>query len=194
MSDVTADSDPRGFSILMPEGWSRYRVDDEGRTQFRARAAARMKALGRPDLDVQIRMLVNEQWRELERTRALAVYLPDRETSAWRPPVSIAARKVAAPQGSHFEAAVRERFGALPERLDTPLGQVLRWRSSQRGSGELSELHSVTLGYAFPAPVPDPRVGLAFIAVLPHPDDVVEQTIEGAVELIDTIMETFRWR
>lgn len=194
MNAERTGSEPRGYSLLMPDGWSRYRVDDEGRAQFRARAVARMKAMGRPDLDVQMRLLIGEQWRELERTRAFAIYLPDQETRGWRPPLSIAARQIAAREGSDFAAEVLARFGAVPETFETPIGDVLRWRTSHRGAGDLAEVRTVTLGYGFPAPVPAPRVGLVFVAVLPHPDDAAEEIVEGAVELVDTIMETFRWR
>jgi len=186
--------DPRGYSILMPSGWSRYRVDADGKAAFQAKAVARMKAIGRPDLDVQMRLLISEQWKQLERTKAFAVYLPDQETNEWRPPISIAARKVAGSVGTDFETEVRNRFGVVPEKVSTPLGEILRWRSSHSGSGELAEVRTVTLGYAFPAPVPQARLGLVFIAVLPHPDDVEPDVIEGSVELVDTIMETFRWR
>lgn len=194
MTDPSAQTDPRGFSIMMPTGWSRYRVDAEGRAAFQGKAVARMKALGRPDLDVQLRLLISEQWKQLERTRAFAVYLPDEETSEWRPPVSIAARKIAGVEGTDFDSEVRRRFDVVPERIATPLGDVLRWRTAHSGSGELAEVRTVTLGYGFAAPVPEPRLGLVFVAVLPHPVDADPEVIEGSVELVDTIMETFRWR
>lgn len=194
MTGSQSAAEPRGYSLLLPDGWSRYRVNAEGRREFRARAMQRMRALGRPDLDVQVRLLIDEQWRELERSHSYAVYLPDRETVAWRPPVSIAVRKLAAVEGREFESAVRERYNVVPETLTTPIGPLLRWRSTHRGSGDWAEVQTVTLGYGFPAPAVRSRLGLVFVAVMPHPDDVDPAIIEGSVELIDTIMETFRWR
>lgn len=102
--------------------------------------------------------------------------------------------QLAAVEGREFESAVRERYNVVPETLTTPIGPLLRWRSTHRGSGDWAEVQTVTLGYGFPAPAVRSRLGLVFVAVMPHPDDVDPAIIEGSVELIDTIMETFRWR
>ncbi|MFS2243108.1 hypothetical protein [Microbacterium sp. OR16] len=71
------DEQPGGFSILFPSGWTRYFVDDEGRKALTSRLSAQIRALGRPDLDVEARMLINQQWKQLQGRRVGSIYLPD---------------------------------------------------------------------------------------------------------------------
>lgn len=192
MSERTVAPAPSGFHIMMPPGWARYLVDDEGKRALISQTSARMRDLSRPDLDAQARTLVEAQWRRLLRSGVTAVYLPVQTTEVL-PPASIAVRQHVAPAGMSFEASVRATADGTLEVFDTPLGRVLRWHSEARGKGDLAAIHTRQIGYGFGVPGSDRR-GLVFVAAIPFPDDAEPRMVEAMTELCDTIMETFRWR
>ena len=51
MTGQAATQTPSGFHIMMPPGWARYLVDDEGKRALLRQTSARMWELSRPDLD-----------------------------------------------------------------------------------------------------------------------------------------------
>jgi len=184
-----------GFRLMMPPGWSRYRVDEEGRKQFMAKLGARMKELGHPELDVRLRMLAGTQWRRLEQTRTHSVYLPDREVEGLVSlPVSIALRQHVAPVGVLFGDALRDLTSARIDVNDTAIGPIRRWQADRRGEGATEGITNRALGYGFALPNADDRRGLVFTASIPYPDDAAVVLVDAATELVDTIMETFRWQ
>lgn len=184
---------PKGFHILMPPGWRRFAADEAGRRELTALVSERMKALGRPELDVEARLLIGEQWRRLRESRVDAVYLSGPSDDGVVLPASIAAARHAAPTGSDFATAVRSLAGVPVTEFDTPMGTVLRWDRTVPGAGDLAEVRSRQIGYGIAAPG-DPRLGMIFHAAIPALDDTDARLVEGMVELLDTIMETFRWR
>jgi len=185
-----------GFSISMPTGWRQFLVDDEGRAALTAQASRRFKDLGRPDLDVQVRMMVSEQWRKLQSARITAIYLPGPDERQTVLPVSIAVRQHQAPAGVGFEQSVRGMVGSAPvEVFQAPFGTVFRWMSGSTGSGELAEVRSTQIGYAMPLPGEEgERRGMLFFASIASLEDTDPQMLELLSEGVDTIMETFRWK
>lgn len=186
---------PTGFTIAMPPGWRQYLVDDEGRKELTAQLSRRFKELGRPDLDVEGRMLIGEQWRKMQAARVSAVYLPGPGENELVLPISIAVRQHQALAQRDFEASVCDFAGVPVERFETPIGLVLRWSRASRGEGELAEVHSTQLGYAFRLPGgEDERRGMIFIASITHLDETSSAMLALLMEGVDLIMETFRWR
>lgn len=189
---------PTGFHIMMPPGWARYTVDDAGKRALIARISERMKALGRPDLDAQSRTLVEGQWRQLLATKASAVYLPGEREDDVVTPMTIAVRQFSAPAGRDFETAVRALARVAVDRIEGPYGPILRWTNAQNGTGELAEVRSRLIGYAFPLPAASDSSsssrGLVFLTSIPHLSDTDAEMVDGLTELSDTILETFRWR
>lgn len=184
-----------GFQIMMPPGWSRYRANDQGKAQLSAKLAAKVKRASRPDLDVQLRLLINEQWRRLAATQVHSVYLPDQELDGIALlPMSIAMRQLTSATGAQFADGLRAFAKSDVETFDTAIGPILRWRLDSRPDGDLREIVNRTLGYGFPLPGDNQRRGLVFVASLPHLADTDPSMIDGMTELTDTIMETFRWR
>lgn len=202
----SAPAGPTGFHIMMPAGWQRYRVDDEGKRALTAQVSARMKALGRPDLDVEVRLLVAAQWRRLIETKVSAVYLPGPRDEGELTPASIAAIRHVAPKGKDFESSVRAMAGGPVERFETPAGLFLRWVAYGKGAGELESVKSRQIGYGMPLPAgragagadagPEgaERRGMIFLASIPYLPDTDPVMLEALTEMTDTIMETFRWR
>ncbi|WP_251451704.1 hypothetical protein [Microbacterium sp. Marseille-Q6648] len=191
--DVATAPAPTGFHIMMPPGWSRYLVDDEGKRALIAQISRRMRELSRPDLDAEARTLVEVQWRKLRSARITAIYLPG-EGDEVLPTASIAVRQHAAPAGTDFAQSLRAVTSAPIETFDTPIGTVLRWVEETRGEGEIAEIRSRQIGYGFPLPGAGERRGLVFLAATPYLDDSSEDMVDALTERVDTIMETFRWR
>ncbi|MCP2635104.1 hypothetical protein K0817_000810 [Microbacterium sp. HD4P20] len=184
-----------GFRILMPPGWSQYRVDEAGRARFMEKLSARMKQIGNPELDVRLRMLANAQWRRLEQTRTHSVYFPDREIDGLAHlPLSLAVRQHVAPSGTVFADGLGSLTTTAIETYDTATGPIQRWQSEKAGSDDMAGITTRAVGYGFAVPGADGRRGLVFLATIPYPDDADPVLVEGATELVDSIMETFRWR
>jgi hypothetical protein len=184
-----------GFRILLPPGWSRYRVDDEGRKAFIAKLSARVKQAGNPELDVRLRMVASAQWRRLEQTRTHSVYFPDREIEGLAHlPLSLALRQHVAPVGRAFANDLGTLTSAPVKTYDTAIGSIQRWESEKRGQDDTAGITIRALGYGFALPGPAERRGLIFTGTVPYTDDADPAIVEGATELIDSIMETFRWR
>ncbi|UJP09174.1 hypothetical protein L2X99_12045 [Microbacterium sp. KUDC0406] len=191
-----SDEEPGGFSILFPPGWSRYFVDDEGRKALTARMSAQIRALGRPDLDLEARMLINQQWKQLQTRRVGAVYLPDApvaEDSAPLP-MSFALIQHRARPGVDFESSFRDMAHGRLESFDTVIGRVLRAESERRGKDELKEVIGRQVDYGIPLPIPGDGRGMIVSASITTLDDTDPNLVAGLVELADTIVETFRWR
>ena len=184
-----------GFRIMMPPGWSQYPVDEAGRQRFLAKVSERAKALRQPELDVRLRMLANAQWRRLEQTRTHSIYLADREVEGLTSlPLSIAVRQHVSPVGADFAAGLKGLTSAEIVTFDTAIGLIRRWESSVEGSGDLAGITTRSVGYGFALPGEHERRGLVFVASLPYPDDADPLLVDAAIELADSIMETFRWR
>ncbi|MBT2516694.1 hypothetical protein J7E29_04550 [Streptomyces sp. ISL-90] len=185
---------PTGFHIMMPPGWTRFIVDDEGKRQLVARMSARLKNAGRPDLDAQARTLIEVQWRRLLSIRASAVYLPGERDDEVLTPMSIAMKQFVSPPDVTFESAMRSLAGRPVDVVTAPWGPIFRWQSTERGTGELAEVQSRQIGYGFPLPGEHPRRGLLFFTSIPALADTDATMLGALAELSDSIMETFRWR
>lgn len=184
-----------GFRIMMPPGWSQYPVNDEGRARFLAKLSTRMKELGNPELHVRVRMLAASQWRRLEQTRTHSVYFADREIEGLAHlPVSLAVTQRVFPVGATFATGLTTLTNAGIETFDTAIGSVQRWVTETRGADDLAGSVTRTIGYGFGLPGADDRRGLVFVASIPYPDDADPLLVDGATELVDSMMETFRWQ
>lgn len=209
MSDTT-NLAPTGFHIMMPPGWRRFTVDVEGKRALVSVLADRMKEAGRPDLDAQARTMVESQWRQLEKSKATAVYLPGRRDDDLVMPISIATRQFVAPPGAEFALALQRFAKAELERIEVPWGEAFCWTSTQSGRGELAEVRARMLGYGFPLPAertddqtePSEPSGssepasrsILFLASISYLDETPADLVEALVALSDSIMDTFRWR
>lgn len=185
---------PTGYHLLVPPGWRRFTADLEGKQQLIALASAKLKPLGRPDLDGQVRTLIEQQWSRLSALRADAVYMPGDDEGAPVTPMTLAVLRQVAPAGRTFADRVRSIAGTEPTPIETPLGTVLRWETSQRSTGELEGTSSRLAGYGIPVPGERPDRGAVLLASIPYPNDADRALVDGLVELADTIAETFRWR
>lgn len=189
------DEQPGGFSILFPPGWTRYFVDDEGRKALTSRLSAQIRALGRPDLDVEARMLINQQWKQLQGRRVGAIYLPDTTHDDSAPlPMSFALIQHVAQAGRDFESSFRGMAHGRVEAFDTVIGRILRADSERRGKEELAEVIGRQIDYGIPLPGQGEGRGMIISVSITTLDETDPALVAGLAELSDTIVETFRWR
>ncbi len=187
--------EPGGFSILFPPGWNRYLIDDEGRKALISRMSAQIRALGRPELDLEVRMLINQQWKQLQTRRVGAVYLPEATADESAPlPMSFALTQHRARPGVDFEASFRAMAQGRVEAFDTAIGRILRAESERRGKDELSEVIGRQVDYGIGLPIAGDGRGMIISCSITTLDDTDSDVVAGLVELSDTIVETFRWR
>jgi len=191
---MAVTSAPTGYHLLVPPGWRRFTADLEGKQQLIALASAKLKSLGRPDIDAQVRTLIEQQWSRLATLRADGVYMPGDDESAPVTPMTLAVLRQVAPPGLPFGERVRELARTAPTPIETPMGVVHRWETSERSTGELEGTSSRLVGYGIPVPGEEPDRGVIVLVSIPYPNDADRVLVDGLVELADTIVETFRWR
>ena len=192
---LMAEDEPGGFSILFPPGWTRYFIDDEGRKALIMRMSSQIRALGRPDLDVEARMLISQQWKQMQARSVGAVYLPDAMGDDSTPlPMSFALIQYVARPGADFESAFRDMAKGAVEAFDTSIGRILRTESERRGTDELAEVIGRQIDYGIALPNPRDRRGMIVSTSITTLDDTAPDLVQGLIELSDTVVETFRWR
>ena len=185
---------PTSFRVLLPPGWRQFGVDDASRAALEALIRDRLKPAGRPDLDAQLRSLVRQYWERLERTRAVALYLPADQATEVPLPMSIVASKYSAAPGRSLEADLRATVGVEVTRVELPAGPVLRWASTSAGADGDGGVRSLTIGHVFPVPGDEPRHGMMLLTGIPHlADGGTDVLLEPLTLLSDAIAETFRW-
>lgn len=192
---------PTGFHLMTPPGWQRFMADEVGKHAMISQLSSRMREANRPDLDAQARTLVEVQWRQLQKAKATAVYLPGARDDDTMTPMSIATRQFVAPPGIEFATALRDFAKTDLERVEVPWGEVFRWTSVQSGRKELKDVQARMLGYGFPVPgMPAPAPGapgargIVFLTSIPYLGDTDPELIQGLIDISDAIMDTFRWR
>jgi hypothetical protein len=194
LRDELLGAAPTSFRILLPPGWRQFGVDDASRAALESLVRDRLRPAGRPDLDAQLRAMVRRYWAGLQRTRAVALYLPTEQATEVPLPMSIVASRFSAASGGSLEAELRSTVGAEATRVELPTGAVLRWTSTgDRVDGD-EAVRSLTIGHLFPVPGDDPRHGMMFVTGIPHlADGGTEVLLEPLTYLADAIAETFRW-
>ncbi|HEX6956025.1 MAG TPA: hypothetical protein VF156_14225 [Agromyces sp.] len=194
LRDELLGAAPTSFRVLLPPGWRQFGVDDASRAALEALIRDRLKPAGRPDLDAQLRSMVRRYWERLERTRAVALYLPTEPATQVPLPMSIVASKYSAAPGRSLEADLRATVGVEVTRVELPAGPVLRWTSTGDGADGDGGVRSVTIGPVFPVPGDDPQHGMMLLTGIPHlADGGTDVLLEPLAFLSDAIAETFRW-
>lgn len=189
-----SDDGPAGYHLLLPPGWQGFSVDDAGLAAVQALMSARFKEAGRPDLDAQARRMLRQQWDGLRKQRAQQVFMRVEETEGTLLPMSIALRKHAVRDGGDFAQSLAQLTACSLDRIETPIGPVHRGERSVEGRGELREARSITVVYGVPLPPPHETRGLALFGTVVHLADTDPELVRGHVEILDSVVETVRWR
>lgn len=188
-----SEQPPQGYHLMLPPGWRGFPVDDEGLAEVQRLVGAKARAISRPDVEAQLRTVLRDQWQGLRSQLARQVFMQVDDTGRTLLPMSIAVRQLVAQGGADFAATLAGMTGTQPERFDLPIGPMYRAEREQRG-GPIDGAISVSVLYGLPLPAPHDSKGLAFIGTIGFLEHVDAQLVRAQVELLDTIMETVRWR
>ena len=96
------------FRMLLPQGWTAHRPDEQGQRQLLDEAAKKLAVAGRPELLVQLRAQAATAYRHLREQRAFLVIMPGEGTpqSLFLPATITGIERVGTPEASEAEVVV----------------------------------------------------------------------------------------
>ncbi|WP_425845421.1 hypothetical protein [Agrococcus sp. TSP3-2-1] len=200
MSDLRTllrgDGKVPAFRMLLPQGWTSHRPDEQTQEELLGAAAKRLATAGRPDLLVQLRRHAATAFSQLREQRAILIMMPGEGTpqSLFLPATITAVERVSTPDAPVREVVIDaiRRKGAKP--LDDK-GATVRWleRRDVELDGESSATTSIV--YLIAVPGTGRRRALQLTAVITHPTDLPadDEVLEQWIALIDAHVATFAW-
>ncbi|ANJ27895.1 hypothetical protein [Agromyces aureus] len=198
MSSLELRSDLPAYRLILPQGWEALPADRHGVGELIRRTSAVLKAAHRPDLDVEMRNLLEFSLKKMQTARAFAIYLQTQVDGdeAMPMPMSITASVVEGQLGGTLDRQVGALFreqGAAFLRDDQT---IVRWEADVAGRGELRGTTSKVQSYLIPVPGSGRRRAVQFTTTIPlpaNPDREDEQVAEALGELSDLVISTFEW-
>ncbi|QTX05503.1 hypothetical protein [Agromyces archimandritae] len=181
------------FVLLLPSGWVSVPATKEAFAELMARAGRVFRAQHRPDLDAQLRGLVERSAEELLRRDAVRLIYQQDVPADLMIPMSITVFRVTEPSGAPLDGRVRalvQGRGAKP--LDGA-GVIMRWTSEHTHEAEGGRVSTRSFDYLVPIPETGRRQALMFNAVVPI-EAGEDPASTATLELFaDALMTTFRW-
>ncbi|HET8867118.1 MAG TPA: hypothetical protein VFM87_02195 [Agrococcus sp.] len=184
------------FRMLLPQGWTAHRPDEQGQRQLLDEAAKKLAVAGRPELLVQLRAQAATAYRHLREQRAFLVIMPGEGTpqSLFLPATITGIERVGTPEASVAEVVVDaiRRRGARP--LDDT-GRIVRWVERRDVTLDGDTAATTSIVYMMPIPGTEKRRAVQLTAVITHPTDLSadDEVLERWIALIDTHVATFSW-
>lgn len=182
------------FRFLLPAGWEEVPADRAGVDLLIQRTSQKFRAQQRPDLDAEMRTLLERAYRAMQRGKVFALYL---QTSAdtMPLPMSITASTLADEFGGTLDRQVAGLFRDRDAQFLRDDHLIVRWETPARVAVDVGRAAVHAIDYLIPVPGSARRRALQLTTVIPVPDDD-EQTravVEALVELSDTMISTFTW-
>lgn len=183
------------FRFLLPAGWEEVPADRSGVDLLIRRASEKLRAQHRPDLDAELRTLLEVAYRKMQQGRAFALYL--QTTADEMPlPMSITASVVSGQLGGTLDRQVAGLFRERDAQFLRDDRTIVRWETpaTVRAGGEAGTAHVVD--YLVPIPGSGRRSAVQLTTVIPVPDaDEETRTVVAAlIELSDVMVSTFTWK
>ncbi|MCC2033608.1 hypothetical protein [Microbacterium allomyrinae] len=181
------------FRLILPDGWEELPADRSGTDALIRRSSAVLRAQHRPDLDAQLRTMLEVAYRKMKQGRAFAVYV---QTSAEQMPLpmSITASVVSGQLGGTLDRQVagliRDR-GAGFLRDDRT---IIRWETPADVKAGAEAGRAQVVDYLIPIPGSRRRDALQFTTVIPVPANDVTEVVSALVDLSDLMVSTFTWK
>lgn len=184
-----------GYRLLFPPGWAEYGVDEDAERDLLVRTRAKIKPLGRPDLDFSITSSIKSSFRQLRSRDAFALYLPSELAGDAVLPMSITASRLVDPLGGPLDGRITEIFRDHGGEFLGDDRNIVRWRRVHRTLDGLPGLSDEQVNYAIPVTGTGRRMALLLsTSIIRDPaGSIDEDSIELMVELSDSIVGTFTW-
>jgi hypothetical protein len=184
------------FVLLLPRGWVSVEPTKAAFADLAGRTSAVLRSVHRPDLDAQLRSMLERAGDEFLRRDPVRLIYPADVPADELFPLSITAVRLAAPGGGPLDphvAALRRDRGARTLGDD---GVILRWEEQHAHRVAGGELMVHSFDYLVAVPGTERREALLFSAVIPAAaggERLDDDTVRAAGVLADAIMSTFRW-
>jgi len=184
------------FRLLFPAGWVRHEVDESSERELLARSREKFKRMHRPELDLELTMLVKSSFRQMRTKDVFALYLPTDVREDGLVPMSITGSVLRDPAGGSLDSHIAHLFrtqGAvfLDERRST-----VRWEREYKRLSNLPDATNLQINYAVSVPGTGRRQALLFTTSIvgsasePFDDD----TLDALRTMSDVIIGTFSWQ
>jgi hypothetical protein len=183
------------YRLLLPEGWERLPADRAGVEELIRRTSAVFRAQHRPELDAQMRTMLEMAYRKMVQAKAFALYL---QTAAVETPLpmSIVASVVEGQLGGTLDRQVAQLFRDKGAEFLTDDRSILRWEADVAPREEVEGTAAHVIDYLIPVPGTQRRRALQLTTTIPVPTGVdidVRPVVEGLVHLSDLLISTFTW-
>jgi len=193
VSPGTTDLPP--YRLLLPAGWEEVSADREGVGMLIERTSSALRAQHRPELDVQMRTLLERALRGMQTSKAVAIYLQT-EAAEMPLPMSITASIVDGQFGGTLDRQVTGLFRDHAAMFLTDDHTIVRWETAVGRRRTVDGVAAHTVSYLIPVPGTNRKRGLQFTTTIPLPanaDDAEEMIVERLVQLSDVLISTFTW-
>ncbi|MGV8882478.1 MAG: hypothetical protein ACOH19_10000 [Rhodoglobus sp.] len=183
------------FRLLLPTGWEQIRVSEESEREILARLRAKVKKVGRPDLDFTLTATLKSAFRQLRSVDSVAIYLPLDVAPDALLPMSITASQLVDPAGNTLDHRVAEVFRDFGGTFLGEDRKIVRWRRSKRHIEGFPEAINEQINYIIPVPGSARRRALLFsTSILQDAESSVdEDRFNLMVLLSDSIIGNFTW-
>lgn len=183
------------YRLLLPDGWEELPADRAGVEELIRRTSEVFRSQHRPDLDAQMRTLLELAYRKMQQAKVFALYL---QTSARDVPLpmSIAASVVTGPLGGTLDRQVAQLMRDKGAEFLTDDRSILRWEAAVSPRAEVDGAAAHVVDYLIPIPGAERRRALQFTTTIPLPgetDTDLRPLVDGLTQLSDLLISTFTW-
>jgi hypothetical protein len=183
------------YRLLLPDGWEELPADRAGVNSLIRRTSAVFREQHRPELDAQMRTMLEIAYRKMQQANAFALYL---QTSAVNTPLpfSIVASVVEGQLGGTLDRQVARLFRENGAEFLTDDRSIVRWEADVAPTKAVEGAAAHVIDYLIPIPGAERRKALQFTTTIPVPtgfDMDVRPVVEGMTHLSDLLISTFSW-
>ena len=193
---MTTPEDVPPYRLMLPTGWVQRPADRESIRLLIERTSDVFRSQHRPDLDSQMRGILEQAYRKMQQGRVFALYLQEDVAPEDVLPMSITAALIDGQLGGTLD---RQVAGLFRDRDADFLGedrQIVRWQADTVNDGEFAGSTARVVNYLIPVPGTGRRTALAFTTTIPAPaarDAEDDEFIDHLTMLSDTVLSTFAW-
>jgi hypothetical protein len=183
------------YRLLLPDGWEQLPADRAGVDELIRRTSNVFREQHRPELDVEMRTMLEIAYRKMLQANAFALYLQTDAVDAPLP-MSIVASVVEGQFGGTLDRQVAQLRRDRSAEFLTDDRSILRWEAEVAARKDVEGAGAHVVDYLIPVPGTQRRRALQFTTTIPVPVGVdvdVRPVVEGLVQLSDLLISTFTW-
>ncbi|MBD3942064.1 hypothetical protein IF188_10185 [Microbacterium sp. NEAU-LLC] len=183
------------YRLLLPDGWEELPADRSGVEELIRRTSAVFRSAHRPDLDGQLRIMLESAYRKMQQSGIFALYL---QTTAREVPLpmSIVASTATGQLGGTLDRQVAKLFRENDAQFLTDDRSIVRWEATAGANAEIDGTTAHLVDYLIPVPGTGRRKALQFTTTIPLPPDAGDDArvvVDGLIHLSDLLISTFTW-